>query len=69
MLADTQQHIRVIETFAVAEPPKPTVSGIALTRDFLISQRQALLMQLDSLERLLQISPRTAQLRKEMKGE
>jgi hypothetical protein len=38
---------------------------ISITRDFLMAQRQALLMQLDALERLLDISPRTAELRKE----
>jgi hypothetical protein len=41
---------------------------ISITRDFLMSQRQALLMQLDSIERLLDISPRTAELRKERKA-
>lgn len=42
--------------------------SLVLPREFLMSQRQALLMQLDSIERLLAISPRTAELRKEQRA-
>lgn len=41
---------------------------IILTREYLMMVRQALLMQLDAIERLLNVSPRTAELRKEAKG-
>lgn len=34
-------------------------------REFWRQQRQALLMQIDAIERLLELNPRTAELRKE----
>lgn len=46
----------------------PTAESIELlTRENMMLMRQALLMQLDAIERMLGISPRTAELRKEMK--
>jgi hypothetical protein len=40
-----------------------------MTRDYLLQVRQALLLQLDAIERLLCISPRTSELRKQAKME
>lgn len=44
------------------------LAEISITREYLMAQRQALLMQLDSIERLLAIAPRTAELRKEWRA-
>lgn len=38
-----------------------------LFREYLLNERQALLMRVDYIERLLGFSPRTAELRKEAK--
>ncbi len=38
---------------------------INLTREYLMAERQALLMKLDAIEKLLNLSPRTSELRKE----
>ena len=38
-------------------------------RDYLMTRRQALLLELDMLERMLKISPRVAELRKSAKDE
>jgi len=43
------------------------VSYLEWLRPFLISQREALLMQVDSIERMLGMEPTTADLRKEAK--
>jgi hypothetical protein len=43
------------------------MNEVEMTR-YLMSLRQALLMQLDALERLLGISPTTAEIRREMKN-
>ena len=40
-----------------------TVSEL-LFREYLLNERQALLMRVDYIERLLRLSPRTAELRK-----
>lgn len=37
-------------------------------REYLMAHRQALLMELDALERYLGLTPRTAELRKQAKG-
>jgi hypothetical protein len=39
--------------------------AVTIPRDFLMSQRRALLMQLDALERLLGVSPLTSEIRRE----
>lgn len=44
-------------------------TGIVVTYEFLMAKRQAMLMELDALERLLEIAPRTAELRRERKEE
>ena len=43
-------------------------TDIQLTRDFLMAQRQALLLQLEAIELLLSITPRTSEIRKAAKG-
>lgn len=45
---------------------KPSQSPVDYTdmREYLAAQRQALLMQVDAIERLLKIEPRTSELRK-----
>lgn len=43
------------------------VLEISITRDFLMTRRQAILLELESIEKLLDISPRTAELRKAAK--
>jgi hypothetical protein len=43
------------------------MNDVEMTR-YLMSLRQSLLMQLDALERLLGISPTTAEIRKAMKN-
>lgn len=37
--------------------------NVDITRDFLMAQRQALLLQLEAIELLLSLSPRTSELR------
>lgn len=44
--------------------PQDTVSEL-LFREYLLTRRQALLMEVDNIERLLRTSPRTSELRKE----
>jgi hypothetical protein len=44
------------------------VNPVTLTREYLMMLRTALLMQLDALERLLGISPTTAEIRKEQRA-
>lgn len=41
---------------------------IILTREYMMLMRQALLMQLDAIEKLLGVSPRTSELRKEARA-
>jgi hypothetical protein len=41
---------------------------VILTREYMMLMRQALLMQLDAIEKLLGISPRTSELRKEARA-
>jgi predicted ATP-grasp superfamily ATP-dependent carboligase len=41
---------------------------LILTREYMMLMRQALLMQLDAIEKLLGISPRTSELRKEARA-
>lgn len=41
---------------------------VQITRDYLMAQRQALLLQLEALELLLSITPRTSEIRKAAKG-
>lgn len=48
--------------------PAPPID-VVITREYLVLLRQSLLMQLDALERLMEISPRTAELRKEAKAQ
>lgn len=43
------------------------MNEITLPRDYFMEIRRALLMQLDAIERILDITPRTAELRKEAK--
>jgi hypothetical protein len=42
---------------------------IQIDREFLMARRQALLLELDALERILCISPRVSELRKEAKNQ
>lgn len=46
--------------------PQDVVSQL-LFREYLMNERQTLLNRVDYIERLLQLSPRTAELRKEMR--
>lgn len=46
----------------------PTLE-IQLNREFLMRQRDAYLVLVDAIERLLEISPRTVELRREAKAE
>lgn len=41
---------------------------LSITRDYLMTQRQALLLQLEAIELLLAMSPRTSELRKAAKN-
>jgi hypothetical protein len=43
------------------------VFEIAVTRDYLMAERQALLLRLEAIEKLLDISPRTSEIRKAAK--
>lgn len=45
----------------------PELLDALLFREYLMQERQALLMRLDNIERYLAIHPRTAELRKEAK--
>ena len=40
---------------------------IAVTRDYLMAERQALLLRLEAIEKLLDITPRTSEIRKAAK--
>lgn len=66
-MLDTE--IIVIETYATARPPAPpkAEAQIILPRDFLMGRRRAILTELDELEKLLGIAPRTSELRKKDK--
>ena len=41
---------------------------MTISKDLLLAVRQALLMIVDAIERELALSPRTAELRRELKG-
>ena len=46
-----------------------SLPDVSVTREFLMAQRQALLLQLEAIEQLLAIAPRTSELRKAAKAE
>ena len=45
----------------------PPLVGVDITRDYLMTVRQALLLELEAVEKLLDITPRTSEIRKAAK--